>query len=110
MERDWKYLQSIKKELLEELSRRICIEIRRVLDTTGVSENEKRLKIYDIVHDRDLIVAQCFDDWKRSALYERCRALQKHGLLKPEHGSNFSPEMQSALAPLGGFESSPKKF
>ena len=99
-ERDWKYLRSIQPEMLEELSHRICDEVRDVLAATRLSETEKRRKIYGIVHDRDSIVAECFDDWRRSRAYERCWALRKHGLLKPEHVANFTPESQFAITPF----------
>ncbi len=86
--------------MLEELSRRICDEVREVLSATGTSETEKRRKICEIVHDRDYVVAECFDDWRRSRAYERCWALRKHGLLKEEHLAKLTPESQSAITPF----------
>ncbi len=99
-ERDWRYLRSIQTEMLEELSRRINDEVRTVLAQTAVSEKEKRGKIYGVVQDRDKVVAECFDDWRRSRALERCWSLRKHGLLKPEHIANLTPETQSAIKPF----------
>ena len=91
-ERDWKYLRSIHDEMLEELSRRTNDEIRRVLASADLSEDEKRRSIYDIVARGDRIVAACFNDWRRSTIVVRCWALQKHGLLKPEHIEKLDPQ------------------
>jgi hypothetical protein len=99
-EQDWKYLRSIFDSLLEELSRRINDEIRELLSRAGISENEKRRLVYDAVQNGDRIVAECFDDWRRSRLYERCWALKKHGLLSPEHLAKLTPESQRAIAPF----------
>ena len=99
-ERDWRYLRSLHDEMLEELSRRINDEVRRVLARADLSENEKRGKAYEIVRKRDRIVADCFDDWKRSRIIERCWSLRKHGLLKPEHLEKLTPETQKAISPF----------
>ena len=96
-ERDWKYLRSIKDEMLEELSKRINDEIRQVLARAALSENEKRNKTYELVTCRDKIVAVCFDDWRRSTIIQRCWALRKNGLLKPEHIETLSPQTQNWL-------------
>ena len=99
-EHDWKYLQRIKSELLEELSRRICDEISGVLSAPDLTANEKRRKIYEIVHDGDTVVAACFDDWRRGEAYLRCLALRREGLLKPDHLANLTPESQSTVKGL----------
>ncbi|HEU5078299.1 MAG TPA: hypothetical protein VFT72_03765 [Opitutaceae bacterium] len=99
-EEDWKYLRSIFDSLLEELSRRINEEIREILSRAGVSENEKRRLVYDTVRNRDRIVAECFDDWRRSRLYERCWALKRHGLLSPQHLAKLTPQSQKAISPF----------
>lgn len=93
-------MRSLFDELLEELSRRINDEVREILVRTDISENEKRRRVYQVVRDRDRAVAECFDDWRRSRLYERCWALQSHGLLKPEHKAKLTPQSQKALAPF----------
>ena len=99
-EQDWKYLRSIQEVMLEELARRINDEVREILSRDGVSENEKRGRVYDIVRRRDRIVAECFDGWSRSKMYERCWSLRTHGLLRPEHIEKLTPETQKAVAPL----------
>jgi hypothetical protein len=99
-ERDWKYLRSIQDEMLCELSLRINNEVRKTLDRTDLSESEKRRSIYDIVTKRDKIVADCFDDWRRSRIVERCWALRKHGLLKQEHIEKLDAQSQAWIEPF----------
>jgi hypothetical protein len=99
-EHDWKYLRSIQTEMLDELSSRINDEVRTMLARGDLSENEKRLSVYDIVTKKDKIVAMCFDDWRRSTIVERCWALHKHGLLKPQHLEKLDPMTQNWIRPI----------
>lgn len=93
-ERDWKYLRSLHDELLNELSQRINDGLRTLLNRDNLSENEKRMKAYDLVARRDRTVAACFSDWRRSTIIERCWALRKQGLLKREHLEKLDPKTQ----------------
>ena len=96
-ERDWKFLGSIKAEMLEELSGRIVEDIRKILERADISQNEKRREIYGLVHDRDRIIAACFDDWRRSTLIERCWALRRYGLLEEPRLKQLHPETQERI-------------
>jgi hypothetical protein len=96
-ERDWRYLRSIFDEMLNELSRRLNDEVRATLARSDLSENEKRRAVYDLVQTNDRAVADCFDDWRRSRLFERCLALRKHRLLTPERLANLTPEFQQMI-------------
>jgi len=96
-ERDWKYLSSIKGQMLEDLSRRINDEVRRILGNQKISEDEKRRKVYSLVQDRDRVVADCFDDWRRSRIMERCWALRRHRLLTQQHLDHLAPDTQKGI-------------
>jgi hypothetical protein len=98
-ESDWKYLRSISDEMREECSRRGNDQIRTILVRTDISENEKRRLVYDAVRNHDRVISECFDDWRRSRLYERCWALKRHGLLKPEYVAKLTPESQKVILP-----------
>lgn len=97
-ERDWRYLRSIFEEMVEELSRRLNDEVRATLARSDLSENEKRRAVYDLVQKNDRTVADCFDDWRRSRLFERCLALRKHGLLTSERLEGLTPEFRQMIA------------
>ena len=67
-ESDWKYLRNLKKTLLDRLFNRILDDIQ------AESNPEKRqsdvhqqyCKVYALVENQDKMVADCFDDWRRS--------------------------------------------
>ena len=91
-ESDWRYLRSIFPKLLEELCRRINGEMVAVLADDRLSESDKRKECYALILDRDQVVADCFDDWRRSTAMIRLMFLRKHLLLTPEHLARLSPD------------------
>ncbi len=98
-ERDWKYLRSVHEELLSSLFGRInrkAIEILQV----ELSEREKYRDLYHHILDADKIVAQCFDDWRRSNIRLKLIALYHHGLLTEEHISHLSEETKDFIKRL----------
>ncbi len=68
-ERDWKYLKKIKSEMLEALCDRINKEARHILEVSAKSEHEKYLSLYRHIKDSDQLVADCFNDWRRSNIF-----------------------------------------
>ncbi len=96
-EKDWKYLSKLKPELLEKLSRGINNELRALLHRPGIGENDLRGMVYDLVHEKDRVVALCFDDWRRSRALDMCLHWKRHGLLKPEHMENLTEESRRRL-------------
>lgn len=93
-ERDWKYLRSVRAELLNALCTRINDKTVQILGDGSRSPHERHQAAYKHIQKSDRIVADCFDDWRRSTLWLKVVALQKHHLLKPEHIAQLSPEGQ----------------
>jgi hypothetical protein len=84
---------------------RIDSEIVAVLADNRLTESDKRKECYALVLDRDEVVADCFDDWRRSAALDRLMALRQYDLLKPEHLARLSPATANILSeafPAGG--------
>lgn len=96
-ERDWKYLSGIRKELLEELSRRINAEVATAVKRTDLSENEKRREVYRLVQDRDGDIAAAFDDWSRSKMFFVALVWRRLGLLEDRHLEHLTPEGARSL-------------
>lgn len=96
-ERDWKYLSSIKKELLENFSRRGNEGIRRILDDPSFSENEKRLKIFSTVDDHDKDIQVCFDMWSRTTIFEKAVRMRRRKILEDRYLEPLSDEMRKGL-------------
>jgi hypothetical protein len=96
-EKDWKYLRSIEAELLADLCRRINQSAAEILRSEFGSEHEKYLKLYKHIEASDRIVADCFNDWRRSNLRLKLPLLRRHKLLTAEHISNLSDETRELL-------------
>src|SRR6185369_909481 len=65
-ERDWKYLRSIKDEMLETLCKRINDEASRIVTSKSGSQHDKYLRLFKHVMDHDDNMGHCFNDWRRS--------------------------------------------
>lgn len=96
-ERDWKYFRSVRDELLAALCGRINKESAAILSNPACSEHEKYIALWRHINDADEVIGECFNDPRRSNLLMKLFAMQRHGLLRPEHVENFSPETRDRL-------------
>jgi len=96
-ERDWKAMRRIKDDLLAILCERINKESLAILSDPGKSEHEKYLALYKHIRESDHVVAECFNDWRRSKLLIRLSAIHAHGVLGAEHMQLLSDETQRKL-------------
>ena len=96
-EKDWKYLRSIEPELLSELCRKINERAAQLLSSEFESEHKKYLALYKHIEVSDKIVADCFNDWRRSNLWLKLPLLRRHDLLKEEHIAKLSDAARDLL-------------
>ena len=96
-ERDWKYLRRIHDEMLATLCARINKAAAEMASDSSSSPYQQYLKLYQHVQDSDHIVAECFNDWRRSTLSNRILSLRYHRLLTDEHVQGLSAEAQQWL-------------
>ena len=96
-ERDWKYMVKIKDGLLADLCERINRQSMAILKESGISEYKKYLELYKHIEKSEYVVAQCFDDWRRSTLLVKIMTLRHHDLLGEEHLAQLSPEFRHVL-------------
>lgn len=89
-EADWKYLRKRNKDMLSTLCGRINEQSKDILNDQSVSEHEKYLKMYDHIKRSDKIIADCFNDWRRSNIWMKIQFLRKHDLLTNEHLDEMS--------------------
>ncbi|MCJ7682840.1 MAG: hypothetical protein MUO68_00950 [Desulfobacteraceae bacterium] len=99
-ERDWKYMKKVKEDLLAVLCEQMNGQAMDILKSEANSERERYGRLYRHVQDSDDIVADCFDDWRRSTLLMKLVALQRHGLLTSDHMQHLSEETQKMLKAL----------
>jgi hypothetical protein len=96
-ERDWKYLSGVKGELIKALCRRINEGARRITSDRSSSQHEMFLRLYSYINDQNEVVADCFDDWRRSNILAKLSHLRLHGLLTDEHLSRLSAETRERV-------------
>ncbi len=96
-ERDWKYLRSLKGELLEALCERINTEANRIVNDQMASHHDRFLLLHDLLDKGNKVVADCFDGWRRSNILINLFALRQHDLLTDEHLARLSAESRERL-------------
>lgn len=96
-ERDWKYLRSIEPELLSDLCGKINQKAEKIIRSGPGTEYDKYIALYKHIKASDKIVADCFNDWRRSNLWLIVPLLRKHKVLKDEHIANLSDAARDLL-------------
>lgn len=96
-ERDWKYLRSIQQEMLNDLCSRI---LRKAVEIANEEEDAPRQRYHALfkhIKNSDQIVADCFDDWRRSNIDNSILQFRKNRLLTDEHVTHMSQDAQGWL-------------
>ena len=96
-EKDWRYLRSVQADMLSCLCERINRKAMEILGSAKESECNKYKKLYRHMRDSDEIVAQCFDDWRRSTIWLKLFMLHSQGLLTEEIMRHLSDETKNLL-------------
>jgi hypothetical protein len=95
-EADWKYLRSVKDEMLESLCRRINDKASKILTSTD-SNYERFLRLYKHLDKGNKSVANCFDDWRRSTAFVKMVLLRREKLLTDDRLSQLSTETRNKI-------------
>jgi len=96
-EKHWKYLRKIQPEMLAALCARINRQAMDLLQSGALSELEKYQRLYKHVRDCDKVVADCFDDWRRSNMLLKVASLRHEDLLTDEHLGHLSDETRELV-------------
>ena len=104
-ERDWKYLRRIHDEMLHDLCSRINKKATDVVGAETGNPHERYLKLYRYIQKSDHIIADCFNDWRRSNIAGKIMCLRRHRLLQDEHVQNFSESAQAWVSRVENLES-----
>ncbi len=99
-ERDWQYLRRIQDELLQKLCERANQQSAAILDHADLSPHEITSRLSRHVQDTDNIIADCFDDWRRSTLVPKLLMLRRHHLLTDDHLEHLSEQSQDVIGEL----------
>ena len=98
-ESDWKYLRDLKKTLLDRLCNRILddIQLECGLEKREPDVHEQYLKIYGLVEKGDRMIAECFDDWRRSTIIYHIVFLIKYQVITKDEIDQLSDETKERL-------------
>ncbi len=96
-ESDWKYLRKRELDMLSTLFGRINEQSKDILNDQSASEHEKYLKMYDHIKKSDKIVADCFNDWRRSNIWLKIQYLRRYDLLTDEHLDQMSNGVRTLI-------------
>lgn len=97
-EHDWKTLSRLKPIALERLCRCILDEVQHLVAGASKGESHRTyLALYRHMKERDRLIADCFDDWRRSRALNLLMLWRQHNLLTGEEFAAFSPETRAAV-------------
>ncbi|HEY3378077.1 MAG TPA: peptide ABC transporter substrate-binding protein [Armatimonadota bacterium] len=96
-EADWKYMRRLQPVLLNRLCEQINTEMVRILQEDAGTPHERYLNAFKHLQDADDIMADCFNDWRRSTLLQKLGALLHHDVLTPEEAAGLSAEMRAIV-------------
>jgi hypothetical protein len=99
-ESDWKYLRTLKDEMLNTLCKRINNEASLIIADSLSSQHEKFLILFRHVMEKNEIIANCFDDWRRSNILLKLHMLRREKLLTDEQISRLSAETRAKITQL----------
>ncbi len=92
-ESDWKYLRKLQPMLLERACARINKEAALILKN-GENGGQHQLyrDVYRHYNQNDDMIAECFDDYRRSKAKLRILSLVRHGIMSNEELHGFSDD------------------
>jgi hypothetical protein len=96
-ESDWKQLRAIRGEKLSLVCERVLGLAESIAKQRKGEEHEAFLKLWEAVNQGDELIAQLFDDTRRSNAMLKLKAWRKHGLLSDAELGLFTEETREAL-------------
>ena len=99
-ESDWQKLRKVRPNALNRLCSRIIAEVETKchFEKSSKSPHEAYLQIYKFVQDRDKIVAELFDDWRRSTVFFVLCGWLREALLTRTEFDTLSEDTQNSVA------------
>lgn len=99
-EADWKAFRRNRDRMLETLFERINDESAKILDSPDPTPEQIYRNLFDHVKTSDRVVADCFDNWKRSNFALFASHLLSEGLIPDSLWEHLSEETRKRLKTL----------
>lgn len=98
-ESDWKYLRKLKPILLERACAKINRDAQKLLENKdNIDQYQLYLTLYKYYKEEDEVIAECFNDHRRSMAKFRIISLVKHGIMTDDELQGFSDETRETVA------------
>ena len=96
-ESDWKLFRELHPIALNRFCERVLSEITHIASDAAKTPHARYGDIFALVRERDRLLAQAFDDKRRSTALLQLAIIHSHGLLTEEELARFSPEARDAI-------------
>ena len=97
IEKDWKLMRSMKKELLNKACEQILVKVEKLIKDQDQSAHEKYLKLWKQIKEEDKIIAIMFDDLRRSNAILKLSNWYGYELLSDKQLNQFTENTQKTI-------------
>jgi hypothetical protein len=101
-ESDWQKLRVIRERALQRYCAGILVWLRTQVETENLENAHKRyLAIYKEIDERDNLLADLFNDWRRSSAMMTLMSWTAHGLVTQDEFESLSEETRAMVQQFG---------
>ena len=101
-EKDWKLLKSIKEAKLNIACEEILVGVGSIIASKGNENHKAYLEVWEKVQSGDGVIAEMFNDLRRSNAVLKLATWKRNGLLTEKELSEFTEETQSSIKNIVG--------
>jgi uncharacterized protein YutE (UPF0331/DUF86 family) len=102
-EKDWKLLSRLKAELLDIACENIFSKVDILSSQRKGKVHKTYLNLWDLIKSEDKIIAEMFDDLKRSNALFKLVSLKHYCIISDKQLAEFSVETQETVKQLSEF-------
>ena len=96
-ESDWKIFSKFYQVALDRFCKRVIEEVRSEITEVTDGYHDRYLRVYKLIQRRDKILADAFDNPRRSNALILLAFIRQQGLLTEEELMQLSPETRNAI-------------
>lgn len=101
-ESDWKLFKEVRAAALERFCEGILAEVADLAGDQSKGSHERYLLVYGLIKERDALIADAFNDLRRSTMLRQLGFMWSLELVTDEEFARFSPEAQGAATIWAG--------
>ncbi len=102
-ESDWKVFRKLREPALERYCERVLDEVDRISSDASRSHHERYLEVFQLLGDRNEMLARAFDDPRRSQMLRQLAAMHALHLLEADELARFPPDIRESIEAMAEF-------